>query len=250
MQAQDISGSIAGTILDPSGAVVPHAKITFTNTGRRSNGHVSVAYTWARNMTDSLSDRSNAPQNSYDFHDSEYGPARLDRRQVLTSSYWYKLPGPRHGNRALVLVAGGWEVSGNTQYGTGLPYTVCTSGVDPGGLGILGSSAASPRPTRSATRIRTRRTHTARRADGRLLVQQGLFANVVQGVVRPGNAGRDTVRGPGYGKWDLSLFKNVSIHERWKLQLRGESFNFLNHTASRTHCSDALRRSAIQGWCS
>ena len=32
--AQDISGTIGGTILDPSGAAVPNAKVTVTNTDR------------------------------------------------------------------------------------------------------------------------------------------------------------------------------------------------------------------------
>src|ERR1039458_6496172 len=32
--AQDISGTIGGTILDPSGAMVPNAKVTITNTDR------------------------------------------------------------------------------------------------------------------------------------------------------------------------------------------------------------------------
>src|ERR1039458_5479139 len=32
--AQDISGTIGGTILDPSGATVPSAKVTITNTDR------------------------------------------------------------------------------------------------------------------------------------------------------------------------------------------------------------------------
>src|ERR1039458_1097798 len=33
--AQDISGTIGGTILDPSGATVPGAKVTITNTDRK-----------------------------------------------------------------------------------------------------------------------------------------------------------------------------------------------------------------------
>ena len=197
----------------------------------RANGNITLAYTWARNMTDSLSDRSNAPQNSYNFHEGEYGPARLDRRQVLNLSYWYKLPGPKRGNRLLVKAAGGWEISGNTQYGTGLPYTVSTSSVDPAGLGLIGSSAASPRPDQVCDPNRNAPHEFAASAQTNVYwFPTSCFANVLQGAVRPGNAGRDTVRGPGYGKWDLSLFKNFSIRERWKLQLRGESFNFFNHT--------------------
>ena len=39
---------------------------------------------------------------------------------------------------------------------------------------------------------------------------------------------RNTVRGPGYGSVDLSVFKNVPITERLKVQLRAEMFNLFN----------------------
>jgi hypothetical protein len=52
---------------------------------------------------------------------------------------------------------------------------------------------------------------------------------VPQGAVRPGNTGRGTVRGPGFGNWDVSLKKSFAFGERVNLQLRGETFNFLNH---------------------
>jgi hypothetical protein len=45
-----------------------------------------------------------------------------------------------------------------------------------------------------------------------------------------GTAGRDLIYGPGLFNWDASFFKNFAITERHKLQLRGEIFNFTNHT--------------------
>jgi hypothetical protein len=47
--------------------------------------------------------------------------------------------------------------------------------------------------------------------------------------VRPGNAGRGVIRGPGFGNWDASLMKNFKMGERFNLQLRGEGFNLPNH---------------------
>jgi hypothetical protein len=43
-----------------------------------------------------------------------------------------------------------------------------------------------------------------------------------------GNAGRDTVSGPGLATWDFSVLKNTAIHERLHLQFRAEIFNLLN----------------------
>ena len=51
-----------------------------------------------------------------------------------------------------------------------------------------------------------------------------------RGVVRPGNAGRNTVRAPGLQRWDVSAFKNFALTEKLRLQFRGEFFNVFNHT--------------------
>jgi hypothetical protein len=39
---------------------------------------------------------------------------------------------------------------------------------------------------------------------------------------------RNTLHGPGFGDVDLSVFKNIPITERVKVQLRMETFNLLN----------------------
>jgi hypothetical protein len=56
------------------------------------------------------------------------------------------------------------------------------------------------------------------------------FQAVPQGAIRPGNAGRGVVRGPGYFDWDASLVKNFDVAKegRVKLQARAEAFNILN----------------------
>jgi hypothetical protein len=45
-----------------------------------------------------------------------------------------------------------------------------------------------------------------------------------------GNAGRDTLEGPGVSALDLSASKRIRLSERFSLQFRGELFNILNHT--------------------
>jgi hypothetical protein len=56
------------------------------------------------------------------------------------------------------------------------------------------------------------------------------FAAVPQGAVRPGNAGRGVVRGPGYSNLDAGMMKNFDLLKegKAKLQLRLETFNTLN----------------------
>jgi hypothetical protein len=43
-----------------------------------------------------------------------------------------------------------------------------------------------------------------------------------------GNAGRDSLIGPGLGAWDFSVLKSTTIRERFQLQLRIEILNLIN----------------------
>jgi hypothetical protein len=43
-----------------------------------------------------------------------------------------------------------------------------------------------------------------------------------------GNAGKDSVRGPGLFNWDMGVAKDFSIGEALTVQLRGEFFNSFN----------------------
>ena len=44
-----------------------------------------------------------------------------------------------------------------------------------------------------------------------------------------GNAGLNSLRGPGYWDADFSLFKNIPLHDKLALQLRAEAFDLFNH---------------------
>ena len=189
-----------------------------------SAGLVQLSYTWSKNLTDNPSDRSNAPQNSYNWHEGEYGPATLDRTQVLAINYVYTIPVPIKTNNLVAYALKGWELAGIYSAYTGSPFTVSTSNADPAGLGLIGNSAASARPdlvcdpTTGFTRSYAEWFNTA------------CFQPVPQGQVRPGNAGRGVIRGPGYGNLDAALMKNFTFRERLRFQLRGEASNIANHT--------------------
>jgi hypothetical protein len=45
-----------------------------------------------------------------------------------------------------------------------------------------------------------------------------------------GNSSRDSLKGPGFADWDISLLKSTQITERVRVQFRSEFFNILNHT--------------------
>jgi len=196
---------------------------------------IAFSYTWSKNLTDNQTDRSSAPQNFYNRHEGEYGLAMLDRRHVFTANFVYGLPFFKAQQGLVGKVLGGWEISGVTYFNTGTPNTVTTAaGTDPAALGILGPSVSGPRPdmvcdpNQNAPHTRFQWFNPA------------CFQNVPAGVHLPGNAGRGVVRGPGFERVDLGLFKNITFHERYRFQLRGEATNAFNHANPNGFSSTAL----------
>jgi hypothetical protein len=126
-------------------------------------------------------------------------------------------------------------VSGVVYLNTGQPNTVTTlAGTDPAGLGILGASAASPRPNMVCDPNRTA-PHTRFE-----WFNTSCFQNVPTGVHLPGNAGTGVVEGPGFERVDLALSKSISFRERYRFQLRGEATNAFNHANPNAFGSLAL----------
>ena len=190
----------------------------------RSSSSLRLAYTWSKVMTDSSSDRSNAPQNFYN-RAAEYARATYDRTQVLTVSYIYQVPLARHAKGVVGAVAKGWEMSGIASFNTGLPLRVTTSGTDPAGLGlIVGSESNNIRPDVVGDWQAIDQRTVSRWFNTKA------FVNVPAGQIRTGDAPAVALQGPGYIRFDLSMFKNFALAERWKLQFRMETFNTPNHT--------------------
>ena len=193
----------------------------------------NLAYTWSKNLTNNQTDRSTAPQNSYDI-DSEWGRATLDRRHVLTANLIYELPFFRSQKGFAGKLLGGWETSTIVVYNTGLPFTVTTSSFDPAGLGFIPALVAGGRPmilcnpNEGAPRTQQQWFNTNCFAPNPPSNTTDYIPNV------PGSAPRGVVFGPDTFRVDFSLFKNIRFGEHMKLQLRGEAFNVFNTTNFRT----------------
>ncbi len=184
---------------------------------------ITGSYTWSRNNTDNQTDRSTAAQNLYNFNAGEYGPAQYDRTHVFSASFVYTVPFFREQKGVMGKVLGGWEISTIVNYYSGLPYTITTSGTDPAGLGIIGSSPASLRPdVLSGCDITGPKTRL-------MWFNSACIVNVPTGVHRPGDEGRGVIRGPGYEGWNASASKNILFKDRFRFQLRGEASNVFNH---------------------
>ncbi len=179
-------------------------------------GTWTVAYTWANALGN-----ANTPQNSADLA-SEYARTGTARKQVFNTSFVYPLPLFRAQQGAIGKILGGLEASGIISYGAGEYLTATTTGVDPGGLGLLtGPATGRPdylsNPNSGALHGLKEWFNTA------------AFQKVPAGQYRPGNDRPFNILGPGYENWDFSLFRNVRLPEQANFQLRAEAYNIFNH---------------------
>jgi hypothetical protein len=119
---------------------------------------------------------------------------------------------------------GGWELSGVLYLTSGSHMSPSVSR-DPAGLGVRDANTFEGGRPDQVGDPNAGAPHTI--ADW---FNKGAFIEVPAGQIRPGNAPRGSIVGPGYARWDASLFKNTRINERFGLQFRAEGFNVLNHT--------------------
>ncbi|HUS19268.1 MAG TPA: hypothetical protein VMZ25_06435, partial [Terriglobales bacterium] len=234
----------------PIGAILPIFTSNYNglqaNAQKRFKGasQISVNYTWSKGITTSQTDRSSAPQNTYDLR-ADYGPSQLDRTHIFTTNFVWEFPWMKEQRGVLGHILGGWQTSGIVNIYSGLPLTVITSGLDPAGQAIP-AGAASARPDLIGNPYGDKGIDFL---SGPTWFNTAAFENVCPSVAgpkvvlvptttnqfrclnsRPGNSPRGVVRGPGFNRVDLSLFKNIKVTESVKLQFRAESFNLLNHT--------------------
>jgi hypothetical protein len=169
--------------------------------------------------------------------------------QNLTVNYIWDLPTPNNWGSVASHVLGGWEVGGILTAHTGVPITPLLGG-DP-----LGQNNTVPND--SPDRVRSPgcqslvnpgnvdnyvklNCFTLPAATPAIAAQcqtfgfsgnppgiPGTCANLL------GNAGRNSIVGPGLLNYDFSLFKNNRIKrvsESFNIQFRAEFFNILNHS--------------------
>lgn len=154
-----------------------------------------------------------------------YSNAAWDIRHNLTSAINYSIPfgrGKQYGaniNRIVDIVAGGWQLNSVISLRTGQPLTLRSNQC----VGVWsGGSNCSPDLLNGAD-------PNAAPSIGRNAGQWFVTSNLLQpAFLTQGNVGINTNYGPGTRNVDLSLFKDFSFTETWKLQFRAESFNLGN----------------------
>ena len=189
-------------------------------TRRSSNGLTLLSnVVWAKTIDNQSSgaEGNAGPPNPYNLN-SGRGVADFDQALRFTTSLNYMLPHLNVGSAAGFL-ANGWQVNGIIGIQSGLPINI-TSGVDNSLSGIGADQAdyvtgVSPARPSGASKIKS-------------WFNQGAFQKNATGTF--GNVPRNTLRGPGYADFDMSIFKDIFPERRIHGQFQAEAFNVFNHT--------------------
>lgn len=155
------------------------------------------------------------PRSIEDALKYEKGNALFDVRHRVVVSVTAALPAPSR-NVPLGALLHGWSVTGIVQWQTGFPFTVFDPVLDIRYLTNRPDLVCDPNEGAPRTVDRWFRTEC--------FVRRPLAAT----GERPGTAGRNIVRGPGFGQTDLALLREVPLVRGHRLQLRAEVFNLFN----------------------
>ncbi len=205
-------------------------------TRRFSSGLLfGVAYTLAKSMDDGSNQRDIIPD-AYNAHNL-WGPSEFDARHILVINYLYELPFFRGKSGFTGKALGGWQISGVSQFQTGLPCGVGV-GNDYAGTGqdgsfgcgnagqfwtINGSPAVQGGFAANGSND-PNQWFTTKNSDG-----TAIFTQPPAGTFNTAQSVRGLIYQPGFQNWNLGLFKRFKVTEQTGLQFRAEAFNFINH---------------------
>ena len=188
-------------------------------------------YTWSKALDDgdslNATAAGNAPglvSNPFDIK-ADWGPATYDVRNVGVLAETWQLPfgagQPIHLAPVANTFLGGWSANSIVTLQTGFPFTPQLS-YNPSNNGDTKNPVRPfANPAFHGNPIVGKPTEWYNSA---------AFLAPPNGSGFYGNLGRDTLTGPSLAEWDFSLFKDTTLHDRTRLELRGEFFNILNHS--------------------
>ena len=199
------------------------------------------AYTWSHLIDDSTADFNTTaltPRRPQDFQNlsAEKASSALDRRQRFTVAAIYETQWLKNRNRFLKNVAGNWTVAPIYTFETP-EYVTVQSNVDanlngdtatdrsiinPAGQAGLSSDVTPICKVGGACAPGSPNiiAYVANNPNARYIrAQRGTIAN----------GGRNTLPGRRINNVDMSLLKNFSLNERFRLQFSGQFFNLFNH---------------------
>jgi outer membrane receptor protein involved in Fe transport len=235
----------------------------------RDSLDLGLTYTWSKSIDNASeifaeSDQASANAQRYFCTERcERGLSAFDKPHAFTANWTWDIPFYKEQKGIIGHLAGGWQLNGTYILTSGSVFTpfngitgsfspIGTSYLTAGDRPFVGNPSAalgtvaisqidaffvfgipcSPSPCGlgfwSMNALQTTGdTVSVTPNDVRFIINgPGAAKNLGTPF---GSAGRSILRGPIVNQVNLSLFKNIRIGERWRVQLRGEAFNAFNH---------------------
>ncbi len=174
------------------------------------------AYTWAHALDEITAYRGAISDDAFN-HKVDYGNSDFDTRHLFTASFDYAVPKASWARGWSSYLANGWEVTSLWNFHTGNPSDETLLGLD-----LIGDPYKGVNHKFSAANGGTQWWNPAAFA----VPTGGPCPNTTTGFC--GNLSRNKFYGPGFADVDFSVFKNIPITERLKIQLRAEMYNLTN----------------------
>jgi hypothetical protein len=203
---------------------------------------LQAAYTWSHALDNLSSTFSNFDQGTNNGYFNlgylnpfdpmlDKGSADFDIRHRITLGAVWDIPIFKSGRGLLHQILGGWELAPNFTAYTGAPFSIFdyTNAI----------SAASPRAALTApVSVSSNPAYNGSPNSYNYLTIPNAaidhwtnpvyFYSDMPGF--PSNmTGRNAFRQPGFYNLDVGAYKNFTLTERFRLQLRAEAFNLFNH---------------------
>ncbi len=197
-----------------------------------------ATYTWSKSIDDGTGLFSFSQPNGLDngyfptfFRYLDRSVSSLDRTHLFAASVQYKTGGPvwlRNFTISPILIAR-----------TGLPDTITQNNLWPGANQqrphLIGNSMDAKTGTYAPEGTGVRYLMSPSEPNFPFAPSGPFWTGPANARVRVlpatvGTLGRNTIREPGEFNIDLAITRTFPIRERLRFELRGEAFNFLNHT--------------------
>ena len=196
----------------------------------KSGSSFGFSYTYSKSMDGGSNYRDIVPD-TYNTSNL-WGPSEYDERHIAIINWIYAIPFLKNNHQVEGKVLGGWSLAGTTQFQTGTPCGVGANN-DYAGVGETGSFGCG---TEGQFWV----------LNGPVTIDTGAFAGPVTNASSPryftvsasapttgtfnlSPGVRDSIYGPGFQDWNLSLFKAFVMNERSKFEFRAEAYDFPNH---------------------
>jgi hypothetical protein len=184
----------------------------------RGVGSLTASYTWSKSLDYTDAFTVSNPLNI----DLNRGLSTFDRAHNLVISHVTSLPFGRgqafFKSGPVAKVLGGFRLSGVLSLRTGTPVNITGTRLTANATQGVTNRPSSTGPVR----------YLYGTGRGQLWFDTSTFVEPFPGTL--GTVGRNTVRGPGYRNYNLTLSRVFRFGERYRLQMSAAAFNLTNST--------------------